>query len=343
MRARNLKPGFFHNEDVAQCDLLARLLFAGLWCYADREGRFEWRPLKIKAEVLPYDNCDINELLNQLVTKELIGKYSVNGKDYGYVPNFVKHQKPHYKEAPSVIPPPPGIKDYLTAQRLTEKEREEIFERDGRKCTYCGKTEDLTIDHIIPGSLGGTNDPTNLQVLCRSCNSVKNNRLSSAQASAELGSTLNQSRLKTSAVRRPDSLIPDSLKEKEIYKEKENMKFFFLLENGKQFELTEEKLSEYKKTYRRINVGEELLKCIQWNIDNPGKRKTQSGILKHINRWLAEAQARKPELEAGIELAEKHLPSVSPEQMEKHKRRMAEIHGILDKRFGKEVPKGRSP
>lgn len=65
-RARNIKPGFFANEDLAECEPLARLLFAGLWCLADREGRLEDRPKRIRAELLPYDMCDADSLLNQL-------------------------------------------------------------------------------------------------------------------------------------------------------------------------------------------------------------------------------------------------------------------------------------
>jgi len=40
-------------------------------------------------------------------------------------------------------------------------------------CTYCGKTHDLTLDHIVPLARGGTNAVTNLRVLCRSCNGRK--------------------------------------------------------------------------------------------------------------------------------------------------------------------------
>ena len=43
-------------------------------------------------------------------------------------------------------------------------------------CVQCGRTSDLTVDHIRPRSRGGTNDRSNLQVLCRSCNSSKGNR-----------------------------------------------------------------------------------------------------------------------------------------------------------------------
>jgi len=106
MRSRNLKPGFFKNECLARCEPLARLLWQGLWCVADREGRFEWRPLRMKAEILPYDNCDIDELLDQLIACQAIVKYSVNGNNYGAIPTFLKHQKPHVRESASSCPAP---------------------------------------------------------------------------------------------------------------------------------------------------------------------------------------------------------------------------------------------
>lgn len=65
-RARNIKPGFFQNELLAEIDPLGRLLFAGLWTIADREGRLEDRAKRIKVALLPYDDCDIDGLLGQL-------------------------------------------------------------------------------------------------------------------------------------------------------------------------------------------------------------------------------------------------------------------------------------
>ena len=44
MRARNLKPSIFKNELLAVADPLYTLVFEGLWCLADREGRLEDRP-----------------------------------------------------------------------------------------------------------------------------------------------------------------------------------------------------------------------------------------------------------------------------------------------------------
>ncbi len=106
MRARNIKPGFFKNEELAEIEPLGRILFEGLWCMADREGRLEDRPKRIKAEILPYDDCDAEKLLTALAGKGFIVRYSVNGENYLQINNFLKHQNPHPKEADSEIPPP---------------------------------------------------------------------------------------------------------------------------------------------------------------------------------------------------------------------------------------------
>lgn len=105
-RARNIKPGFFSNDALAEVEPLGRLLFVGLWTIADREGRLEDRPRKIKAEVLPYDECDADRLLDALAQQGFVVRYEVNGQRFIQVVNFGKHQNPHQKEAASTIPAP---------------------------------------------------------------------------------------------------------------------------------------------------------------------------------------------------------------------------------------------
>lgn len=105
-RARILKPQFFANDELGALPPLARLLFQGLWCIADREGRLEDRPIRIKAEILPYDNADADKLLRQLHDAGFIQRYSVDAKSYIQIPTFLKHQRPHIKEQASTIPAP---------------------------------------------------------------------------------------------------------------------------------------------------------------------------------------------------------------------------------------------
>lgn len=57
---------------------------------------------------------------------------------------------------------------------ISKKLKDYIFSRD-KKCLKCGSLDNLTIDHVIPVSFGGSNGHDNLQCLCRECNSIKSN------------------------------------------------------------------------------------------------------------------------------------------------------------------------
>lgn len=106
-RARNIKPGLFKNEILGVADPLYTLLFEGLWLLADRAGRLEDRPLRIKAEIFPYrDGLNVDEMLGWLADNDFILRYSVKGKKYIQVISFEKHQSPHKNETESEIPPP---------------------------------------------------------------------------------------------------------------------------------------------------------------------------------------------------------------------------------------------
>lgn len=55
--------------------------------------------------------------------------------------------------------------------------RQNIFKRDGNKCVYCSSRTDLTLDHVVPRSRGGSSTWTNLVTACRSCNTKKGDQL----------------------------------------------------------------------------------------------------------------------------------------------------------------------
>lgn len=104
-RARNIKPSIYTNEELAELPVEARFLFIGLWTMADREGRLEDRPKRIKMTIFPADDLDVVPLLDGLSDAGLIVRYQVEGNAYIWIPGFAKHQKPHPREAPSTIPP----------------------------------------------------------------------------------------------------------------------------------------------------------------------------------------------------------------------------------------------
>lgn len=103
-RARNIKPSFFTNEELADLPAFDRLLFVGLWCLADREGRLEDRPRRIKIELFPGDTYDVAEGLVRLEQKGFIERYEAAGSQVISLPNFLRHQSPHSTEKDSELP-----------------------------------------------------------------------------------------------------------------------------------------------------------------------------------------------------------------------------------------------
>jgi hypothetical protein len=94
----------------------------------------------------------------------------------GLLPPLKKGRKRFPKPSPRpidlVVPPaqqPKRVKSTVKAQRR----RERIYDRDGWACVFCGTSESLTLDHIVPRSRGGTDRLDNLQTACRRCNGLK--------------------------------------------------------------------------------------------------------------------------------------------------------------------------
>ena len=107
-RARNIKPSFFLNEDIVELPYEARLLFIGLWTLADREGRLENRPKKIKMSLFPADDINVTEQLSNISKYGFIKLYNIDDLDVIQIENFVKHQTPHGLEKDSELPDQDG-------------------------------------------------------------------------------------------------------------------------------------------------------------------------------------------------------------------------------------------
>ncbi len=209
-RARNIKPGFFSNDALVELPFETRLLFIGLWTLADREGRLEDRPKRIRAQLFAYDAVNCDEMLDALAAAGFIERYSVDGFKCVQIINFLKHQVPHHKEAASELPAPDG-RPAITRHPydVSPQRRSAIFARDGMKCLKCGSEESLSLDHIRPLVAGGTNDDENLQTLCKRCNSSKGDATKDYRR-VNVDPTLPQRSADVGGSCPSDSLIPDS-------------------------------------------------------------------------------------------------------------------------------------
>jgi hypothetical protein len=129
------------------------LVFVGLFTVCDKGGRFEFKPRTLKLDILPFLDFDMENTLDLLESAGFIISYEVDGKRYGLIPSFSKHQRITGKEAdspnryPDPVEPigPRSTHETLEKQRgnsgetpvkypgAQEKEKEK--EREGNKNT----------------------------------------------------------------------------------------------------------------------------------------------------------------------------------------------------------------
>lgn len=115
MRIRTIKPEFFLHEGLFEAEkqtgLPLRVAYAGLWCAADREGRFKWEPRRLGVQILPYDMTDFSRVLDALTTRGFIVRYASTTGEIGLIPSFTTHQVINNRERESELPAPPESLD----------------------------------------------------------------------------------------------------------------------------------------------------------------------------------------------------------------------------------------
>jgi len=127
-----IDPNFWRDEKVAQCSYMERLLFQGLWTFAEDSGVGRASPLLIKADVFPYDTlreADIQKSLAKMENLGMILLYEREGQQYYFVTNFKKHQtinKPSQCYLPTPLP-----EDYRsTPVVVTSEDKEKISKEE---------------------------------------------------------------------------------------------------------------------------------------------------------------------------------------------------------------------
>lgn len=115
-RIRSIKPEFWTSETIARLDLLDRLLFIGLWNYADDEGRGKDNPALVRATVFPLDESvtlqRVHEGLRSLQSAGLIVRYMHDGKNVLAITNWLEHQRVSHP-TPSKFPAPDQAQEYV--------------------------------------------------------------------------------------------------------------------------------------------------------------------------------------------------------------------------------------
>ena len=107
-RIRSIKPDFWTSEQVMECSPITRLMFIGMWNFADDHGRMPAAPKTIKAQIFPADDIDatnVRRMLNELSSNGLIVLYDVDGKGFLQITGW-HHQKID-KRQPAKYPEPP--------------------------------------------------------------------------------------------------------------------------------------------------------------------------------------------------------------------------------------------
>ena len=121
-RKRIITPEFFAHEGLGGCSPYARILFASLWCQADREGRIRWVPMQIHGQAFPWESePNVSALAIELEAIGCLQFYRVEGKTFAVLPGFGTWQRPHPHEPQSRHPAPDPASVFLLRDNVITK------------------------------------------------------------------------------------------------------------------------------------------------------------------------------------------------------------------------------
>ena len=120
-RIRSTHPEQWVDERFVTCSPLARLLAIAVRNFADDNGIFSWNPIKMKMLCLPADNCEMDELLDELLESGQIKRYEVDGKSHGIIRNFTRFQNPRKATGYHTLPTEPMGNEYVTPHHVKDR------------------------------------------------------------------------------------------------------------------------------------------------------------------------------------------------------------------------------
>lgn len=254
-RIRSIKPEFFDDEDLCVLPFQHRLCYIGLWCQADKEGRMEDRPKRLKARIFPYDDLDMDAILADLTRAGFILRYLVGGKAYIAIKksSWDRHQRVRPDEPPSQIPTP----EHGTACYAELGPNEEI----GKSL----RREDQA-DQVVAGNSDATVSPQ-IQIFSAEClGKERKGREGEGEDSCEA-----LARSQPSDTSPAVAIFPT------------------IGPKGAEWRLSEAQVVEWQSAFPGLDVQAEMRKALMWVKANPEKRKTVSGMPRFCLRWLTRA------------------------------------------------------
>lgn len=124
MRIRTLKPEFFQSETIASLSFPARILYQGMWCFADDHGRGRANPKLVKAAVFPLDDDmgieDVTLLMKEVFESGMAHPYEVGGKDYYHVVQWIENQSAAFRRGNPIHPAPTCMQDDASCDDLEQ-------------------------------------------------------------------------------------------------------------------------------------------------------------------------------------------------------------------------------
>lgn len=131
-RIRSIKPDFWTSEQVMECSPIARLMFVGMWNFADDHGRLPCAPKTIKAQIFPADDIDSNSIrgmIDELSSNGLVRIYTADGKEFLLITGW-HHQKIDKRQDPKYPEPPPECSSTIRRMVSTDLKGSEGIGKD---------------------------------------------------------------------------------------------------------------------------------------------------------------------------------------------------------------------
>lgn len=134
-RIRTIKPDFFRHEELQDLakkhGLEIMLVFIGIWTQCDKEGNFLLNHRQLSLDILPFLKIDMEMVLDVLGRHKYILGYTKDGKEYGHIPTFKKHQMIFGSERKytAKFPQFEGISEDVQGQSLGRPRTQDLMDK----------------------------------------------------------------------------------------------------------------------------------------------------------------------------------------------------------------------